>query len=90
MFPFFVFCALLFFVICVRLVAQWQCIGWCHGVLNTDNMSIIADTIDYGPFGFMEIYDPHYVCNASDHTVRCCFHVGATSKHWHSLFSTLF
>ena len=33
------------------LVAAWQCVGWCHGVLNTDNMSIVGVTIDYGPFG---------------------------------------
>ena len=37
-----------------RLVAGWQCVGFCHGVLNTDNMSVVGDTIDYGPFGFME------------------------------------
>lgn len=52
-----------------RLVAQWQAVGFCHGVLNTDNMSIIGDTIDYGPFGFMEIYDPHFICNGSDRSV---------------------
>lgn len=39
-----------------RLVAQWQCVGFCHGVLNTDNMSILGLTLDYGPFGFMERY----------------------------------
>ncbi len=33
------------------LVAAWQCVGWCHGVLNTDNMSLVGVTIDYGPFG---------------------------------------
>ena len=49
-----------------RLVAAWQCVGWCHGVLNTDNMSILGLTIDYGPFGFMDRFDPAYVCNASD------------------------
>lgn len=32
-----------------RLVALWQCVGWCHGVLNTDNMSVLGLTIDYGP-----------------------------------------
>lgn len=37
-----------------RLVAEWQCVGFCHGVLNTDNMSIVGLTIDYGPFGFMD------------------------------------
>eukprot|EP00197_Chlamydomonas_leiostraca_P006379 CAMPEP_0202866778 /NCGR_PEP_ID=MMETSP1391-20130828/8355_1 /ASSEMBLY_ACC=CAM_ASM_000867 /TAXON_ID=1034604 /ORGANISM="Chlamydomonas leiostraca, Strain SAG 11-49" /LENGTH=630 /DNA_ID=CAMNT_0049546761 /DNA_START=152 /DNA_END=2041 /DNA_ORIENTATION=+ len=48
------------------LVAAWQAVGWCHGVLNTDNMSIIGVTIDYGPFGFLDAYDPNHVCNGSD------------------------
>lgn len=37
-----------------RVVAEWQCVGFCHGVLNTDNMSIVGLTIDYGPFGFLD------------------------------------
>uniref|UniRef100_A0A0B7A2E6 Selenoprotein O n=1 Tax=Arion vulgaris TaxID=1028688 RepID=A0A0B7A2E6_9EUPU len=49
-----------------RLVADWQCVGWCHGVLNTDNMSIACVTIDYGPYGFMDKYDPDFICNGSD------------------------
>lgn len=49
-----------------KLVAKWQTIGFCHGVLNTDNMSIVGDTLDYGPFGFMEHFDPKHVCNTSD------------------------
>ncbi|KAM8979023.1 protein adenylyltransferase SelO, mitochondrial [Sarcophilus harrisii] len=49
-----------------RLVADWQCVGFCHGVLNTDNMSIVGLTIDYGPFGFMDRYDPDHICNTSD------------------------
>ncbi|XP_070558008.1 protein adenylyltransferase SelO, mitochondrial-like [Ptychodera flava] len=49
-----------------RLVADWQCIGFCHGVLNTDNMSIMGVTIDYGPYGFMDRFDPDYICNGSD------------------------
>jgi len=40
-----------------RLVAQWQCVGFCHGVLNTDNMSILGLTLDYGPYGFMDRSD---------------------------------
>lgn len=48
------------------LVAKWQCVGFCHGVLNTDNMSILGLTIDYGPFGFMERFDPDHICNTSD------------------------
>jgi len=53
-----------------RLVALWQCTGFTHGVLNTDNMSILGLTIDYGPFGFMEYYDPNYVPNGSDNAGR--------------------
>ena len=39
--------------------------GFCHGVLNTDNMSILGLTMDYGPFGFMGYFDPGFVCNSS-------------------------
>lgn len=49
-----------------RLAAQWQLVGFCHGVLNTDNMSIVGLTLDYGPFGFMDRFDPDHVCNATD------------------------
>ncbi|TDH71319.1 hypothetical protein CCR75_005740 [Bremia lactucae] len=52
------------------LVAKWQSIGFCHGVLNTDNMSIIGDTLDYGPFGFLEHFDRQYICNTSDESGR--------------------
>jgi uncharacterized protein YdiU (UPF0061 family) len=53
-----------------ELVAQWQCVGFCHGVLNTDNMSVHGITIDYGPFGFMEAFNPNFICNSSDNTGR--------------------
>ncbi|ELK24638.1 Selenoprotein O [Myotis davidii] len=56
-----------------RMVAEWQCVGFCHGVLNTDNMSIVGLTIDYGPFGFLDRYDPDHVCNASDTAGRYSF-----------------
>ena len=49
-----------------HLVAQWQTVGFMHGVLNTDNMSILGLTLDYGPFGFMEAYNPRHICNHSD------------------------
>jgi uncharacterized protein YdiU (UPF0061 family) len=48
------------------LMAKWQAVGFSHGVMNTDNMSILGLTFDYGPFGFMESYDPGYICNHSD------------------------
>ncbi|MFM7522551.1 MAG: protein adenylyltransferase SelO family protein, partial [Betaproteobacteria bacterium] len=46
-----------------ELVAQWQAVGFMHGVLNTDNMSIMGETLDYGPFGFMEAFNPRHICN---------------------------
>jgi len=52
------------------LIALWQAYGFTHGVLNTDNMSVIGLTLDYGPYGFMEAYDPEYVPNHSDHFGR--------------------
>ncbi|GAB7215989.1 YdiU family protein [Dickeya oryzae] len=56
-----------------RLIAHWQAVGFAHGVMNTDNMSILGLTIDYGPFGFMDDYQPDYVCNHSDHQGRYAF-----------------
>jgi uncharacterized protein YdiU (UPF0061 family) len=56
-----------------KTIAQWQSVGFCHGVMNTDNMSILGDTIDYGPFGFLDTYDPEFICNHSDHQGRYSF-----------------
>lgn len=56
-----------------RLIAQWQAVGFAHGVMNTDNMSIFGLTLDYGPFGFMDDYDPGFICNHSDHHGRYAF-----------------
>ncbi|MDC1477600.1 YdiU family protein, partial [Porticoccaceae bacterium] len=56
-----------------RMIAQWQSVGFNHGVMNTDNMSIIGDTIDYGPFGFLDAYDPEHICNHSDNRGRYAF-----------------
>ena len=56
-----------------QLIAQWQAVGFAHGVMNTDNMSILGHTIDYGPFGFMETYNPEFICNHSDHHGRYAF-----------------
>lgn len=53
-----------------QLMAQWQAVGFCHGVMNTDNMSLLGLTIDYGPFGFLDAFDPGHVCNHSDHQGR--------------------
>ena len=55
------------------LLADWQAVGFCHGVMNTDNMSILGLTIDYGPFGFLDGFDPTHICNHSDHQGRYAF-----------------
>ncbi|CAL4139152.1 unnamed protein product, partial [Meganyctiphanes norvegica] len=49
-----------------EMIAQWQSIGFTHGVMNTDNMSLMSVTIDYGPFGFLEAYNPDFIPNSSD------------------------
>jgi uncharacterized protein YdiU (UPF0061 family) len=57
-----------------HLIAAWQAVGFAHGVMNSDNMSILGLTLDYGPFGFMEEYNPGFICNHSDHQGRYAFH----------------
>jgi uncharacterized protein YdiU (UPF0061 family) len=54
-------------------VAAWQAVGFAHGVMNTDNMSILGLTLDYGPFGFLDAYDPQHICNHSDDGGRYSF-----------------
>lgn len=56
-----------------RLLADWQLVGFAHGVMNTDNMSILGLTLDYGPFGFLDDYEPGFICNHSDHHGRYAF-----------------
>lgn len=56
-----------------RLMALWQSVGFAHGVMNTDNMSILGLTIDYGPFGFLDGFDPRHICNHSDDRGRYAF-----------------
>ena len=48
------------------MIARWQGVGFTHGVLNTDNMSVLGLTIDYGPFGFLDAFDPNYTPNTTD------------------------
>ncbi len=57
-----------------RLIAQWQAVGFAHGVMNSDNMSILGLTLDYGPFGFLDEYHSTFVCNHSDTHGRYAFH----------------
>ncbi|HQS99441.1 MAG: hypothetical protein B7Y26_04235 [Hydrogenophilales bacterium 16-64-46] len=56
-----------------ELMADWQAVGFAHGVMNTDNMSILGLTLDYGPFGFLDAFDPGFVCNHSDTHGRYAF-----------------
>ncbi len=56
-----------------RMIAHWQSAGFAHGVMNTDNMSILGITLDYGPFGFLDDYKPDFICNHSDYQGRYSF-----------------
>ena len=73
------------------MIARWQAQGFSHGVMNTDNMSILGLTIDYGPFSFMEAYDPGFICNHSDTQGRYSFERQPSVALWnlHRLADTL-
>jgi uncharacterized protein YdiU (UPF0061 family) len=64
------------------LLAQWQAVGFCHGVMNTDNMSILGLTIDYGPFQFLDGFDPRHICNHSDTNGRYAFNQQPNVAYW--------
>ena len=64
------------------MVAQWQAVGFCHGVMNTDNMSILGLTIDYGPFQFLDAFDPGHICNHSDETGRYAYNRQPNVAYW--------
>ncbi len=55
------------------MISKWQAYGFCHGVMNTDNMSIHGITFDFGPFGFLDEYNPQHICNHSDQMGRYSF-----------------
>jgi uncharacterized protein YdiU (UPF0061 family) len=57
-------------------------VGFAHGVMNTDNMSILGLTLDYGPFGFLDGYEPGLICNHSDDTGRYAFDMQPAIAHW--------
>lgn len=65
-----------------HLMANWQNVGFCHGVMNTDNMSILGLTIDYGPFGFLEDTVLNYICNHSDHQGRYAYNNQPSIGMW--------
>lgn len=65
-----------------HLVAHWQAVGFMHGVLNTDNMSILGQTLDYGPFGFMEAFDAGHICNHTDQQGRYSYRMQPQIGEW--------
>lgn len=56
-----------------KMIAQWQGVGFAHGVMNSDNMSILGLTLDYGPFAFLDTYQAGFICNHSDPQGRYAF-----------------
>ena len=64
------------------LMAQWQAVGFCHGVMNTDNMSILGLTIDYGPFQFLDGFNPAHICNHSDTQGRYAYNQQPNVAYW--------
>ena len=68
------------------LIAGWQSVGFCHGVMNSDNMSLLGLTLDYGPFGFLDGFDAGHICNHSDHGGRYSYsnqpEIGLVNLHY--------
>jgi len=56
-----------------KMIGHWQAIGFAHGVMNTDNMSILGDTFDFGPFAFLDTFEENFICNHSDPEGRYAF-----------------
>lgn len=65
-----------------KLIAKWQALGFIHGVMNTDNMLLCGETIDYGPCAFMEAYDPATVFSSIDHQGRYAYGNQPGIAHW--------
>ena len=65
-----------------KMVALWQCHGFCHGVLNTDNMSVLGLTIDYGPYAFLDHFNPNFISNASDKQGRYRYEAQPSICRW--------
>jgi uncharacterized protein YdiU (UPF0061 family) len=65
-----------------RLIARWQLAGFVHGVMNTDNMALSGETIDYGPCAFMDAYDPATVFSSIDHGGRYAYGNQPPIAHW--------
>jgi serine/tyrosine/threonine adenylyltransferase len=65
-----------------EMVAQWQAVGFCHGVMNTDNMSILGLTLDYGPFQFLDAFNPDHICNHTDTLGRYAYNKQPNVAYW--------
>ena len=65
-----------------ELIARWQAYGFCHGVMNTDNMSILGITFDFGPYAFLDDFDAQFICNHSDDQGRYSFSNQVPIAHW--------
>lgn len=65
-----------------KLIAKWQGIGFCHGVMNTDNMSIAGLTIDYGPYAMLDDFDYGFVCNSTDKAGRYAYGEQPNISYW--------
>ncbi|MDA7084894.1 YdiU family protein [Pseudomonas sp. SA3-5] len=65
-----------------ELIAYWQAYGFCHGVMNSDNMSILGITFDYGPYAFLDDFDSKHICNHSDDTGRYSFSNQVPIAQW--------
>ena len=65
-----------------ELIAKWQTYGFCHGVMNSDNMSILGITFDFGPYAFLDDFDAGYICNHSDDTGRYSYRNQVAIAQW--------
>jgi uncharacterized protein YdiU (UPF0061 family) len=65
-----------------KLVARWMLVGFVHGVMNTDNMALSGETIDYGPCAFMDVYDPETVFSSIDRQGRYAYGNQPRIAHW--------
>ena len=65
-----------------QLVAHWQSVGFVHGVINTDNMSMVGVTLDYGPFGFIDYFSKDYLSNAKDEHERFSYRQQPHAVRW--------
>ncbi len=67
------------------LIAKWQSVGFTHGVMNTDNMTISGETLDFGPYGFIQHYDPEFSANPADDQSRYQFDQQPEIGRWNCL-----